>query len=158
MAGVCFSQNSLSLAGNLAAILTGKVFAWLESNEEGSQGPVQSTPEPSREIERSSGYREFKMHTSWSLQGQQEINWDFKKWIKQHSCINTRMDTIFELDWPESKVKEYTRLFWNSKFNVSDCSTLVCFRSFSTCLKRGSSNRGYNSIKMIWKGDKKNFK
>ena len=38
MAGVCFSQNSLSLAGNLAAILTGKVFAWLESNEEGSQG------------------------------------------------------------------------------------------------------------------------
>ena len=72
MAGVCFSQNSLSLAGNLAAILTGNVFAWLESNEEGSQGPVQSTPEPSREIERSSGYREFKMHTS--LQGQQEIN------------------------------------------------------------------------------------
>ena len=90
MAGVCFSQNSLSLAGNLAAILTDKVFAWLESNEEGSQGPAQSTPEPSREIERSSGYREFKasngkygngmagrgtqvaMHTS--LQGQQEIN------------------------------------------------------------------------------------
>ena len=72
MAGVCFSQNSLSLAGNLAAILTGKVFTWLESSEEGSQGPVQSTPEPSREIERSSGYREFKMHTS--LQGQQEIN------------------------------------------------------------------------------------
>ena len=60
MAGVCFSQNSLSLVGNLAAILSGKVFAWLESNEEGSQGPVQSTPEPSREIERSSGYREFK--------------------------------------------------------------------------------------------------
>ena len=72
MAGVCFSQNSLRLAGNLAAILTGKVFAWLESKEEGSQGPVQSTPEPSREIERGSGYREFKMHTS--LQGQQEIN------------------------------------------------------------------------------------
>ena len=93
----------------MAAILTGKVFAWLESNEEGSQGPVQSTPEPSREIERSSGYREFKMHTS--LQGQQEINLDFKKGIQQHSCINTRMDTIFELDWPESKVKEYTRLF-----------------------------------------------
>ena len=45
IAGVCFSQNSLSLAGNLGAILTGIVFAWLESNEEGSQGPVQSTPD-----------------------------------------------------------------------------------------------------------------
>ena len=48
IAGVCFSHDSSSLAGNLAAVLTGKVFAWLELNEEGSQGLVQSTPRITR--------------------------------------------------------------------------------------------------------------
>ena len=65
-------------------------------------------------MQKSLSYREFEVNKDGDGEGMQLSN---KVYIKG-------MDTEFEQEWPNSKEKELTWLFW-TKFNVLDFST--CF-------------------------------
>ena len=55
--GSLFQSKFLKFSQESAAFLTGKVFAWLESNKGGWQGPVQSTSDNSNLQEKSKEVR-----------------------------------------------------------------------------------------------------
>ena len=66
------------------------------------------------------------------------------------------------MNWTGQKVKSKNTHgcfeIVNSMFRTAVHSSVFVLFRLVTRLKHGSSNRGYNSIKMISKGDKKNFK
>ena len=94
--------------------------------------------------------REYKYHAHFTLRPARDRLILWKK-IDHQSLINIQGWTLSLNGSDKSKGKELILLFIND-VNVSDFSTLSFFFQLFSCLKHGSSYRGYNYIQIVLKG------